>query len=82
MNADMQWRKANGQTGRYTGPLMDLGRGIPRKMRDHGVRRAIFDLAYGYVSGFPMRDIIVFAGRSLFPAPVLTATVEGEEHER
>lgn len=68
----MQWRKANGDFGAYTGPLVDLGQGIPRRMRDHGIRRALFDLAFGYVSGFPVRDIIPFALRSLFPQPILT----------
>lgn len=70
--SDMQWRKANGQTGEYTGPLMPLGHGIPRCMRDFGIRRAIFDLAFGYASGFPVRDIIPFAIRSLFPYRIVT----------
>jgi hypothetical protein len=63
----MQWRRRNGTTGHYTGPLVDLGLGIPRRMRDHGIRRALYDLAFGYVSGFPVRDILPFALRSLFP---------------
>lgn len=71
--SDMQWRKANGDVGDYEGPLVDLGQGIPRRMRDHGFRRAVFDLAFGYVSGFPLRDIIPFSLRSLFPQPVLSA---------
>lgn len=68
--ADMQWRKANGKDGTYTGPLVNLGHGIPRKLGDFGMRRAIYDLAFGYVSGFPVRDIIPFAARSLFPTRV------------
>jgi hypothetical protein len=65
--SDMTWRKADGSTGEYSGPLMDLGHGIPRPMRDHGARRAVFDLAFGYVSGFPVRDVLAFSFRSLFP---------------
>lgn len=64
---DMQWRRADGSMGTYHGPLKSLGHGIPRPMRDHGFRRAMFDLAFGYVSGFPVRDIIPFALRSLLP---------------
>lgn len=65
--SDMQWRKAGGETGHYNGPLFNLGHGIPRQLPEHGPRRAIFDLAFGYVSGFPVRDIIPFSIRSLFP---------------
>jgi hypothetical protein len=36
-------------------------------MRDHGIRRAVYDLAFGYASGFPVRDILPFALRSLLP---------------
>lgn len=76
----MQWRKRDGSTGEYVGPLIELGQGIPRPMRDHGLRRAIFDLAFGYVSGFPLRDILPFAFRSLFPQPIYSAEeVEFEE---
>ena len=73
----MQWRKADGTMGTYTGPLIYLGRGIPRPMGDHGIRRALFDLAFGYVSGFPVRDILPFAARSLFPQRA--ATIEAAE---
>ena len=65
--SDMQWRKRDGTTGTYAGPLVDLGQGIPRQMRAHGFRRAVFDLAFGYVSGFPLRDILAFSVRSLLP---------------
>lgn len=65
---DMEWRKANGEDGTYSGPLVALGHGIPRKLGPHGIGRAIFDLAFGYVSGFPVRDIIAFSARSLFPS--------------
>lgn len=72
---DMQWRKLNGDTGTYTGPLVNLGHGIPRQMGAHGFRRAVYDIAFGYVSGFPVRDIIPFALRSLFPQRALEAEV-------
>lgn len=76
---DMQWRRADGTTGTYHGPLKSLGQGIPRKMGPHGFRRALFDLAFGYTSGFPVRDIIPFALRSLFPQRVATAYVQTEQ---
>lgn len=66
-DADMTWRRADGTLGEYHGELIELGMGIPRRKGPHGIRRAVFDLAFGYVSGFPVRDIIPFAARSLFP---------------
>jgi hypothetical protein len=76
--SDMQWRRADGSTGEYFGPLFELGQGIPRNLPDHGFRRALFDLALGYVSGFPVRDIIPFAFRSLWPQKPLEANPEGD----
>ena len=66
-DADMTWRRADGTMGEYHGELVELGMGIPRRKGAFGIRRAMFDLAFGYVSGFPVRDIIPFAVRSLFP---------------
>ncbi|WP_193596085.1 hypothetical protein [Microbacterium sp. YJN-G] len=66
-DADMTWRRADGTMGEYRGELVELGMGIPRRKGAFGIRRAAFDLAFGYVSGFPVRDIIPFAVRSLFP---------------
>lgn len=77
--SDMQWRRSNGSTGTYQGPLVDLGHGIPRRMGEHGFRRAIYDLAFGYVSGFPIRDILTFSMRALFPQPVLSVEMQTEE---
>ena len=65
IDSDMQWRRADGTTGEYRGELVDLGHGIPRHIPQWGPRRALFDLAFGYVSGFPIRDILPFALRSL-----------------
>lgn len=77
--SSMQWRKADGSTGMYEGPLLDLGKGIPRPMGAHGFRRALFDLAVGYASGFPVRDIIPFAIRSLWPSPMLEVVIEEQQ---
>lgn len=74
--SDMQWRKANGQTGTYTGPTVELGKAIPRNTPPFGIRRALFDFAFGYVNGFPLWDVLVFSARSLFPSRALKATVE------
>jgi hypothetical protein len=74
---EMHWRRADGSMGEYAGPLRDLGHGIPRPDHGPGIRRALFDLAFGYVSGFPVRDILayVFPG-SFREAPVLEATAD------
>lgn len=72
---DMQWRRADGSTGTYEGPLFDLGYGIPRRIPAYGLRRSLFDLAFGYVSGFPVRDIIPFTLRSLLPSKPATVTL-------
>lgn len=46
---------------------MDLGRGRWRTP-DYGLRRAVWDAAHGYVSGFRKRDIAYFIlTRSLSP---------------
>ena len=71
-DADMTWRRADGTFGEYRGELIELGMGIPRPMGAHGIRRAAFDLAFGYTSGFPLRDILPFAARSLFPRRAAT----------
>lgn len=69
-HGEMSWRRADGSFAEYVGPLDDLGYGIPRNPRSSwGLRRALFDLAYGYVSGFPVRDVVAFSLRSLLPRP-------------
>lgn len=75
-HGDMQWRRANGTTGTYTGPLLDLGHGIPRDLPGWGIRRALFDIAFGYVSGFPIRDILAFSLRSVLPSRPLPIVLE------
>ena len=80
---DMQWRRRDGSVGTYRGPLYPLGYGIPRaRHKSWGVQRALFDLAFGYTSGFPVRDILPFAARSLFPrrpTVITEADIEWEE---
>lgn len=78
----MQWRRRDGSTGTYSGELLDLGYGIPRKRGFWGVRAALFDLAFGYVSGFPVRDILPFAARSLLPSRPTILTEADMEPEQ
>jgi len=59
-DGEMQWVGLGGKTAKYHGPLFELGEGVPRNVPDQGVRRAIFDACFGYVSGFPVRDIAYF----------------------
>lgn len=76
-DGEVSWRSAAGRTRTYRGPVIDLGVGIPRRAhhRSWGIRRAVFDAAFGYVSGFPVRDIIPYAIRALFPTRILDAPV-------
>ena len=75
--SDMQWVGFGGKTKEYRGLLYELGQGVPRKVPGWGIRRAIFDLAFGYVSGFPVRDILYFVfTRSLWPRKFGFAEVE------
>lgn len=48
-----------GGTTRIVETHMDLGRGVWRTP-EHGLRRAIWDAAFGYVSGFRKRDIAYY----------------------
>lgn len=69
VHGEMQWRRADGTFAEYAGILDDLGYGIPRNpSTEWGIRRALFDLAFGYVSGFPIRDVLAFSLRSLLPS--------------
>lgn len=76
MDGHMQWRRFNGQTGTYSGPLVDLGQAIPRRVRSWGPGAALHHFAYGYASGFPLRDVIPFALRYLLPPSRKVPTVE------
>lgn len=79
--SEMQWKRWNGATGVYDGPTVDLGTAIPRRLPDFGFRRAVFDLAFGYVNGFPLLDVIAYSMRSLFPTQTREALVDyGEEN--
>lgn len=44
---------------RSVAPSMELGQG-GREAPEVGIRRAIWDMAYGYVSGFRLRDIAYY----------------------
>lgn len=47
---------------------MDLGRGVFAKT-EYGIRRAVWDIAFGIVSGFRARDIAYYVlTRSLHPS--------------
>jgi hypothetical protein len=77
---EMHWRRADGSMGEYAGPLRDLGHGIPRPDHGPGIRRALFDFTFGYVSGFPVRDIVAYVIRSSFrDGPILDAVAEEQE---
>ncbi|MCU1418689.1 MAG: hypothetical protein JWP32_2863 [Schumannella sp.] len=39
---------------------VDFGYGIHRRVPAYGIRRAIFDAAFGYVNGFPARAILYY----------------------
>lgn len=55
----MQWRGWGDRPREYTGDLRYLGWGVPRPRAERGTwRRIVWDLAFGYVSGFPKRDIV------------------------
>ena len=75
---DMHWKRWNGKDGFYHGVLEDLGYAIPRPFREWGIRAALMDFCMGYASGFPVRDIIPFALRSLLPRGVKPAIIEEE----
>ena len=78
---EVTWRRANGTTGVYKGEVWELGVGIPRHLPEWGLRRALSDLAYGYTSGFPLRDIIPYCLRALFPPSGRIPTVHAEPIE-
>lgn len=74
----MQWRRADGSTGRYEGRLVNLGYGIPRPRRNR-FTRALWHLALGYASGFPIWDILTFTAREFPSRPVIRDAIITEE---
>lgn len=58
---EMSWLGAGGAT-RTAPAVLDLGwtTGANFPRRKYGIRRALWDIAFGYVSGFPLRDIAYF----------------------
>lgn len=68
VTGEMRWKKPNGETAIYHGTLHDLGYGIPRHLpRDWGIKRATYDFALGYASGFPLGHVLAFSMRRLLP---------------
>jgi len=39
---------------------LEMGRGSFRNLPPFGLRRAVWDAAFGYISGFPKRDILYY----------------------
>lgn len=70
----MTWRHRDGTPAEYVGPLTELGRGIPRKRSRrpfaYRMQRAAWHLALGYVSGYPVRDILAFTIRGFWHIPL------------
>lgn len=62
-----------GGTIREIATPFDLGYGVMRASKRYGIRRAVWDIAYGYVSGFRKRDIAYF---------VLTRSLSGRVSRR
>lgn len=85
-NGEIRWGRRDGTVGVYTGPVLDLGDGIPRPTSTrptiYRLQRMVWHLALGYVSGFPVRDIVVYALREFWPIEDITdiPTAEVEAH--
>lgn len=62
----MQWRGPRGESVWYEGPMFDLGYGIKGRHQDRGIRGLVWDLAFGYVSGFPVSHILHYALTHVF----------------
>jgi len=60
-HGSMQWCGTAWAGRAYTGPLQELGQGIPRKFKLGGLKEFAYHLAFGYTSGFPLRDIIYWS---------------------
>lgn len=66
----MRWARRDGTVGSYIGPVRDLGEGIPRPRSTrpliYRMQRALWHLAFGYVSGFPILDVVAFTVRGFW----------------
>jgi hypothetical protein len=75
----LPWVDWHGRAQTYTGPLRELGRGIPRprsrRPMIYRMQRAAWHLALGYASGFPVRDVLAFTLRGFWAIPVPTDDV-------
>jgi len=59
-NQPIDYLSWHGVTKTLPSTDMDMGRGSFRNLPQYGLRRAIWDAAFGYVSGFPKRDIVYY----------------------
>lgn len=57
---EMQCVGPKGETLAIPGPYIDLGIGKRRCKKPFGLRRALWDFCYGYVSGFPVHAIFYY----------------------
>ena len=70
----MQWARRDGTMAEYAGELIDLGHGIPRprsrRPMVYRMQRAVWHLSFGYVSGFPIIDVLAFTARAFWGIPL------------
>lgn len=78
----VSWVKADGTTAEAPA-IFNLGwaaRGIPPK--EYGLRRALWDIAFGHVSGFPLRDIAYYVRTRSFSRRIERNAIEREAAAR
>lgn len=75
-DGEVRWGRRDGTVGVYVGPVIALGDGIPRpRSRNplfYRMQRFAWHVAFGYVSGFPVRDILAYALREWWPIEDVT----------
>lgn len=60
----------------------ELGQGCWRVANEYGIRRAIWDIAFGYVSGFRKRDIAYYVLTRSLSRIVCESVIEWEAKRR
>jgi hypothetical protein len=63
---ELQWLGVGGKSRVFQGDLFFLGWAVPRGLPVTGFRRAWWDFCFGYVSGFPLRDIFYYIATRSF----------------
>ena len=58
-NEYVYWVRSDGRPDRARAEV-DLGNGAMRNYPRFGFRRMLWDFCFGYVSGYPVRDILAF----------------------